>query len=211
VSDRSQLHRVPYTLILLAIILGYSWLLDPLVDVRGMWRHVPTVLVLAVCIAHNRKTRDWGFDTRALVPACKWAVTLTTPFVAALWLTGHAIGTPPERPDPWLDFVYLIFWGAGQQFALQTVVLREAQQLAGRAAVPLAAIFFAGLHLPNPFLTAVTGLGGLLWCWIYARHPNIIPLALSHAVATLVILVSFDPGVTGGLRTGWRFIEAAGR
>jgi membrane protease YdiL (CAAX protease family) len=101
----------------------------------------------------------------------------------------------------------LIFWGGGQQFALQTVVLREAQQLAGRAGVPLAAVIFAALHLPNPFLTAVTAVGGLAWCWIYARHPNIIPLAVSHAASTLVILMAFDPDVTGGLRTGWRYLS----
>lgn len=202
---------MPYTLSLLAIILGYTWIVDPLVDVRGAWRQLPTALVLTVCVAHNVKTRDWGVSSRAFFPALTWTIVLTVPIAGALWLIGHALGPAPIRPNPWLDFLYLTFWGAGQQFALQTVVLHEARQLAGRAAVPLAALMFAGLHLPNPFLTTVTGVGGLAWCWIYARHRNIIPLALSHAASTVVILMSFDPRVTGGLRTGWAFIEAAGR
>ena len=94
-------------------------------------------------------------------------------------------------------------WGLGQQFALQTVFLREAQAaLSKSSGIWLAALLFAALHLPNPFLTAATALGALAWCWIYDRHPNLLPLALSHAVVTLAILYAFDDTVTGGLRVG---------
>jgi membrane protease YdiL (CAAX protease family) len=200
---------VAYTGALMAVILGYTWVVDALVDVRGVWRQAPTVIVLAIVIVHNVKSGDWGFSRRAFLPALKWAALITSPIAFALWRIGHELGPAPQRPEPWLDFLYLIFWGGGQQLALQTVVLREAQVVAGRGGVPLAAIIFAALHLPNPFLTAVTGIGGLAWCWIYARAPNIIPLAISHAAATLVILMSFDPRVTGGLRTGWAYLAAA--
>ena len=196
-----------YTVAILAIILGYTWVVDAFVDVRGIWRQAPTVLVLAVVVAHNVRSGDWGLAPRAFLPALKWAVLLTTPIALALWWVGHQMGPAPARAEPWLDFLYLVFWGGGQQLALQTVVLREAQRVAGRGAVPLAAGIFAALHLPNPFLTAVTGIGGLAWCWIYARAPNIIPLAISHAASTLVILMSFDPDITGGLRTGWAFLQ----
>lgn len=197
-----------YTFSLLAIILSYTWVIDPLVEVRGIWRQLPTVFVLAVVVAHNVRTREWGLSPRALLPALKWTVVLTTPIALALWVIGHAMGSAPERSQPWLDFLYLIFWGGGQQLALQTVVLRDARTAIGRGAVPVAAIIFAALHLPNPFLTTVTAIGGLAWCWIYSRYPNIIPLAISHAACTVVILMSFDPRITGGLRTGWAYLEA---
>lgn len=208
---------MPYTLALMAIILGYTWVVDPLIEVRGLWRQLPVVLVVAVCVAHNTKSRDlsavasakadWGFSRPAFLPALGWSIALTVPIGLALWVIGHAMGPAPVRRAPWLDFLYVVVWGGGQQFALQTVVLREAQRVAGRAAVPLAAAIFASLHLPNPFLTLVTGVGGLAWCWIYSRYPNIIPLALSHAASTVVILMSFDPAITGGLRTGWRYLS----
>jgi hypothetical protein len=198
---------MPYTLALVAITLGYMWGVDPLVEVRGPWRLLPVVLVLAVCIAHNLKSQDWGFSGRALLPALLWSIALTIPIVAALWFIGHAMSPAPIRRAPLLDFLYLIGWGGGQQFALQTVVFRESQTFAGRGAVPVAAAIFASLHLPNPFLITVTFTGGLAWCGIYSRHPNIMPLALSHAAATVVILMSFDPGFTGGLRTGWRYLQ----
>ena len=97
----------------------------------------------------------------------------------------------------------LIPWGLGQQFALHTVFLREAQATLSRpAGIWLAALMFAALHLPNPFLTLMTGLGALAWCWIYDRHPNLLPLALSHALLTLAILYAFDDAITGRLRVG---------
>jgi membrane protease YdiL (CAAX protease family) len=76
-----------------------------------------------------------------------------------------------------------------------------------RGATILAAAIFASLHLPNPFLAIVTFIGGLAWCAIYARHPNLVPLALSHATATVIILLSFNRDITGGLRTGWRYLQ----
>ena len=127
--------------------------------------------------------------------------------MAALWFIGHAMGPAPIRRAPLLDFLYVMVWGGAQQFVLQTVILRESQSVAGRGAVFVAAAVFASLHLPNPFLVIVTFTGGLAWCWIYARHPNILPLAVSHAAATVVILLSFDPAVTAGLRTGWHYFR----
>jgi membrane protease YdiL (CAAX protease family) len=117
------------------------------------------------------------------------------------------MGPAPIRRAPLLDFLYVIVWGGAQQFVLQTVILRESQAVAGRGAVLVAAGVFASLHLPNPFLLIVTFTGGLAWCGIYARHPNILPLAVSHAAATVVILLSFDPAVTAGLRTGWHYLR----
>lgn len=198
---------MPHTLALLAIVLGYTWVADPLVEVRGPWRLLPVVLVITVCIAHNLKSRDWGLSRGAFGPALLWSVALTIPIVAALWLIGHAVGPAPIRRAPLLDFLYVVAWGGGQQFALQTVVFRESQAVAGRGGVLLAAAIFACLHLPNPFLVLVTFAGGLAWCWIYSRHPNIMPLALSHAAATVAILMSFDPAITGGLRTGWHYFR----
>ena len=198
---------MPYTLGIVAIILGYMWVADAVVDVQGPWPLLASLVVLALSIAHNRKSGDWGFSRRAFMPALLWSIALTVPLVAALWLIGHAMGTAPVRRAPLLDFLYVMVWGGAQQFVLQTVVFRDSQGAAGRGAVLLAAAIFASLHLPNPFLVIVTFTGGLAWCWIYSRHPNILPLALSHAFATVIILLSFDPAVTGGLRTGWHYFN----
>ena len=196
-----------YTAAIAAIILGYTWVAAPLVSVRGPWLVLPVVLVIGLAIAHNRRTHDWGFTAKAFLPALMWSAILTVVFGGILWWAGRRFGPPPDRDAPLLDFLYVVIWGGAQQFILQTVVLREAQSIARRAAVPLAAAIFAAFHLPNPFLLIVTFVGGLIWCSIYVRYPNIVPLALSHAAATVIILMSFDPSVTNALRTGWRYFR----
>jgi membrane protease YdiL (CAAX protease family) len=198
---------MPYTAAIAAIILGYTWVAAPLVSVRGPWLLLPVVSVIGLSIAHNRRTHDWGFDAKAFWPALAWSAVLTAVFGGILWWAGRQSGAPPERDAPLLDFLYVIVWGGAQQFVLQTVVLREAQSVTRRVAVLLAAAIFAAFHLPNPFLVIVTFTGGLIWCAIYARHPNIVPLAVSHAAATVIILTSFDPAVTNALRTGWRYFQ----
>ena len=198
---------MPYTAAIAAIILGYTWIAAPLVSVRGPWLVLPVVLVIALAIAHNRRTHDWGFNARAFWPALAWSAILTAVFGGILWWAGRQFGPPPQRDAPLLDFLYVVVWGGAQQFILQTVILHEARQKFRRVAVLVAALIFAAFHLPNPFLAIVTFTGGLIWCWIYTRHPNIVPLALSHAAATIVILMSFPLHVTGALRTGWRFFQ----
>ena len=196
-----------YTAAIAAIILGYTWIAAPLVSVRGPWLVLPVVLVLGLCAMHNRRTHDWGFSAKAFWPALLWVTVTTSLLGAALWWAGQRMGPAPRRDAPLLDFLYVIVWGGSQQFVLQTVILRESQSVFGRAAVPVAASIFAAFHLPNPFLTIVTMLGGVIWCAIYTRHPNIVPLALSHAAATVIILLSFHPSTTNALRTGWRYFQ----
>ena len=62
---------------------------------------------------------------------------------------------------------------------------------------------FAALHLPNPFLAAATALAAFAWCWIYDRHPNLAPLALSHALLTVAVFYALNDAVT--LRVGAAF------
>ena len=196
-----------YTIAIAAIILGFQWVAAPLVAVRGPWLVLPVVLVLGLCAMHNRRSRDWGFSRRAFWPALWWSLAATIVLGAALAWIGRRLGAPPQRDAPLLDFLYVVVWGGSQQFVLQTVTHREARTVFGRAAVLVAAAVFAAFHLPNPFLVIVTFAGGLAWCAIYSKHPNIVPLALSHAAATVIILLSFPPTITAGLRTGWRYFQ----
>jgi membrane protease YdiL (CAAX protease family) len=53
----------------------------------------------------------------------------------------------------------------------------------------------------------MTFIGALGWCWIFMRHPNIMPLAISHAVATIALLAAFNDDLTGRLRIGIAFLR----
>jgi membrane protease YdiL (CAAX protease family) len=192
---------VPFSLAILCVVLTFTWVLA---SGAPPWATAATVVVvLGLAVAHAIKTGEWGAKRSAFLPALARCAAFTVGGALAIYAAGRHFGTWHTRSDLWMDLAALIPWALGQQFALQTVFLHEAQSaVSSRAGIWIAAAMFATLHLPNPFLTVMTGIGALVWCWIYDRHPNVLPMALSHAVLTLVILHAFEDGVTGRLRVG---------
>ena len=195
-----------FSIAILAVVLAYTWVIDPIAP--GWVTPIPVALILGLGIWRAVRSGDWGVSPSAFLPALWQAAALTVTAALAIYVAGSRLGTWHVRGDAWTSLALLIPWGFGQQFALHTVFLREAQATAGRpAGIVLAAALFAALHLPNPFLSAMTFAGALAWCWIYDRHPNLLPLALSHALLTLAILCAFDEALTGHLRVGAAYLS----
>ena len=190
---------------IVVVIAGYTWVAAPRTP---RWTgHVVTLAVLGLCAWRAARTGEWGLRGSELAPALRGATLATVPAASAIMAAGRVLGTWQGREHPWGDLAFLVPWACGQQFALQTVLLREAQGVTSRrAGIALAAAVFGALHLPNPFLAPVTFLAALIWCFVYDRHPNWLPLALSHALATLAILASLDPRTTGRLRIGSAYL-----
>jgi hypothetical protein len=207
-----------FTVAIVAIVLAYTWLVAPTAP-RSM-AYVAGALVVALAVGRAVKTGEWGLRASALLPAFWRAAAFTAVGALVLYLAGTRLGTWHGRGVSAAELAILFLWALGQQFVLLTVILREAtvrltdsaEATSGRKAdtadksscIPCvaAALVFASLHLPNPFLSAVTFVGAFAWCRIYSRYPNILPLALSHAVLTAVILYAFDDRITGRLRVG---------
>jgi membrane protease YdiL (CAAX protease family) len=202
---------VPFTVGILAVILSYTWFFQP--RFPGEPVVIPIVIVLALGLCSAVRTREWGFTAPALLPGLRAAALFTIPLALILLATGAAAGTLHGRRNAPVSpgaLGALVVWGGAQQWILQTVILREAQRATSRRlGVPAAAVLFAIVHLPNPLLSTITLVGALGWCAIYDRHPNIIPLALSHACGTLALLYAFDDTITGGLRIGHAFLAHA--
>jgi membrane protease YdiL (CAAX protease family) len=186
-------------------VLAYTWWLAP---VTPRWTAALAggiVITLAILGAWRR--REWGLARSQLLPSLWRAALVTAVAAGVLAVGGRLRGTWHARPLTGADLAILLLWTLGQQFALQTTLLREAQAVTSRTAgVLIAAALFAALHLPNPFLTGVTFIGAVAWCRIYDRHPNIVPLALSHALLTIVVLTALDDAATGRLRVGAAYL-----
>jgi membrane protease YdiL (CAAX protease family) len=193
---------MPFTLTSVTIVLAYIWWIAPVAP--RPTRFVPVVLVLALTVWRAIRTGEWGARPAAFLPALGWSAAFTAVAAAAIYLGGVRLGTlagAPEAADLRLRLLLLIPWALAQQLALHVVLLRESEQaLSRRGGIGLAALLFGILHLPNPFLAPVTAIAALAWCWIYDRHPNLIPMALSHAVLTVVVLYALNDAVT--LRVG---------
>jgi len=190
-------------LAILATILGYTWILEP----RDVPVAVPAVIVVSIALLNGWRSGVWGLSLKALLPAARAAVLFTAPAVLVVLGAGMAFGTLHDRGSV-RDLAVLIPWGAAQQWVLQTVVLREAQRLTSRkTSIVIASALFALVHAPNPFLMLTTFAGALGWCAIFARYANILPLGISHAIATLALLYAFDDGITGRLRIGDAYLR----
>jgi hypothetical protein len=196
---------VTFSVAIVATVLAYTWWLAP---ITPRWTAALAALVV-VSLAFLRawRAREWGVALSHFVPSL-WRTAIFTGVAAvALAIAGSQRGTWHARSATASDVAVLVLWALGQQFALQITLLREAQLVTSRTAgVALAAALFAALHLPNPFLTGVTFAAALVWCDIYDRHPNLIPLMLSHALLTIVVLTALDDAITGRLRVGVAYL-----
>jgi membrane protease YdiL (CAAX protease family) len=194
-----------FSLAIVLVVLAYTWIFDP---IAPRWaRQAPTVIVLGLTIGRALKSGEWGLGRSEFLPALRSAALFTVACGLVMGLAGLYVGTWHDRRDGLGNFLALLPWAAGQQFVLQTAFLRDAQaRISKPGGIWLAALVFGMLHLPNPFLAPVTCLAALAWCYTYDRHPNLLPLALSHALLTLVILYAFDDAITGRLRVGLAYL-----
>jgi membrane protease YdiL (CAAX protease family) len=197
---------VPFTVSVLTCILVYVWLIEPNVTRSAVL--IPAAVVVILTTWHDLRYRDWGFSWPALAPGLWRALVVTFAAVCLIVGAGVALGTLHDRRDFLGSLAPLVLWGGAQQWVLQTVVLREAQRAtSGGKGIVLAAVLFGVVHLPNPLLTAVTAAAALVWCWLYDRHPNIVPLALSHGLGTLALRYAFDEAMIGRLRIGAAYLR----
>jgi membrane protease YdiL (CAAX protease family) len=101
-------------------------------------------------------------------------------------------------------FLWLVWWGLLQQYALQAIINRQAQVIWGKGArsILAVALIFAALHMPNLPLALATFGGGLVWASVYQRAPNLPALALSHGIMTVALVWALPPPLLHGLRVG---------
>ncbi len=197
---------MPFTAAIMACVLTYVWIIEPNVSRSAVL--VPAAVVVILTVWHDRRHGEWGLSGPALLPGLWRALAVT--FIAVLLIVGAGagIGTLHDRRDFLGSLAPLVLWGGAQQWVLQTVVLREAQRSSSRTkGIVIAAVLFGAIHLPNPLLTPLTGAAALIWCRLYGRHPNIIPLALSHGLGTLALRYAFDETIIGHLRIGAAYLR----
>lgn len=197
-----------------------EWAVIAAVGFSAAWYALPVGLAFALMIYSGRLRGETpggiGWNLSEFWPAMRLLIVPmiigSLALALAGWLSAGAAFRVGGGRAGWavLGFpVWGVAWGLLQQYVLQGFVNRRAQILLGRGrlSVLLTASVFALLHLPNPWLTAATFAGGLLWAWVYQRAPNLFALALSHAAMTWVLVSTLPDPALRGLRVGFKYFN----
>ena len=141
----------------------------------------------------------WVVVASALISACAVIVaiqinTLRHPISGRGWL---------------MTFGGYTVWSFVQQFLLQGYFLFRLVRLLPRRewAAIAAAGMFALAHLPNPILTPVTFIWGLVACLVFLRCRNVFPLALAHALLGITVAITIPGPVVRNMRVGLGYLR----
>jgi len=157
---------------------------------------------------HGATLKRIGIRFDNLLPALLlYGIVSVTLAGVVLWLYRDRISWPALGPRHLLGWITYFAWGFAQQFCLLSFLLTRLRAIIGRdiPAVLLAASIFAVFHLPNPFLTVYSAVGGLVSTTLFLRWPNVFAAAFAHATASCLVYWLLPPEVFGNLWVGPRF------
>jgi Type II CAAX prenyl endopeptidase Rce1-like len=189
---------------LYAAILLYIWRWESV----GHWAW--TILlgcVIASHILHRDKPSDLGltftFMRRSAEVALPLAASILVPVVVYAFLTHRFVIPTLGSRTPFYFLGYGI-WCAVQQYAMQCYFHYRLRSVIRNPHLSsaLVALMFGGAHLPNMVLVVVTMAGGFLLSEIYARYPNIWPLAMAQAVGGFLVAALTPAALIHNMRVG---------
>lgn len=127
-----------------------------------------------------------------------------------IWLAG--LGLRFEGPTyaiPLSRSWQYAIWALVQEFILQSIFfLRFESMLGSMRAVLYTASLYALAHVPSPVLTILSFTGGLIFCELFRRYRNILPLGIIHAALGLTIASNFPDKWLHHMRVGIAYLIA---
>lgn len=138
-----------------------------------------------------------------------FAAALVTACAVILAIHLHTLRHPISTRNWIMTFGGYTVWSFVQQFLLQGYFLFRFLRLLPRrewAAVAAAAIF-AAAHLPNPILTPITLIWGLVACFVFLRWRNVFPLAIAHAILGITVAITIPGPVVRNMRVGLGYLR----
>src|SRR2546428_4646034 len=114
---------------LITSTLIYLWPIEYWLGHRHWTGPVVILANFLLCLEYNRRygsgPNAWGLSQQDFFSALGWALLFTVPVLLIIAVAGWHFGTLSSRNHPVHDLWGLFLWALAQQFALQTVLLRE--------------------------------------------------------------------------------------
>jgi membrane protease YdiL (CAAX protease family) len=195
----------------LASFLIAEWVVLAFVGSSKLILAVPIALALALMMISHRErgeaAREVGFRLDNFLSATRSLLLPTVGAVLVIVVVAFVLNKGLISA-PWRNrFLLLPVWALVQQYALNGFINRRAQLVMGKGwqSVLVVALIFGLLHLPNPLLSVLTFAGGLIWAFVYQRHPNLFALALSHSIISITLALAVSSKWLDSLRVGFKF------
>lgn len=194
---------------------GYIWIALPDAARLGGWNAAFALFAVGfpICmnLLHGDRPRDSGIRLDTLGPSSREVGLATLAMAGGISLAGMLVGGWHWNSWPRLaeQMGLYVAWGLLQQYLLQAFALRRLLQarLPAVVAVPLAAGLFAAVHAPNWPLVAVTAGSGVIWCVLFLRRPNLLPLGLAHAALAVLVYHAWPRDWHYGLAIGPEYLQ----
>jgi hypothetical protein len=165
------------------------------------------VFLAAACVVVFVALGRWSASQMGLMrPACGAVLiivggALLCGVVGLVGISLRFVG--PGYRIPWSQSAEYFVWSQAQEFILQSVFfLRFEALLGGRPAVFASAAVYGLAHFPNPILTGLSLLGGIVFCEFFRRFRNLYPIGMIHAALGLAIAASFPDRWMHHMRVG---------
>jgi len=192
---------------LLGFLLYFIWVLGPHSG-RYVWPGVAFFVGFVTVSAwlHGNRPADLGIRLDTFGRAMGEALVVIAPALLLAFMIGRYMdgGRSLNLERYAAAFVKVYPWALFQQFGLLCFF---SLRLRGALKDPLAhdvvcAGIFAALHLPNPFLTAVTFGAGYCFCVLFRRCPNLFAIGAAHALASSTLYFCLPPAITHLMKVG---------
>ncbi|KJV36200.1 CPBP family glutamic-type intramembrane protease [Luteibacter yeojuensis] len=132
-----------------------------------------------------------------------WPLLAVPVAIGVAAVAGHA----PAWPSAARALLY-IGWAFFQQWLMLAVVAGLlARALPRPAAVLLTALAFALLHTPNGLLMQLCFVAELGWAWWYLHQRALLPVAVAHAGAAVILQACVAGAVLRSLEVSARFLS----
>jgi len=169
---------------------------------------IALLATLSVVMLHRPSVKNLGLGSAGLVHSL-WILPAATGLMVVSVLIAQKLGT--LHPLYQADLAHVggyVLWTCYQQFLLQDCFMPRLSRLfaSESAAVALTAILFAGAHLPNLALTAVTLVWGAVSCLLFLRYRSLYVLGLAQGLLGLCFAICVPDALHHHMRVGLGYL-----